>query len=216
MSEGNPNNPELENQDDIKKRLEALEKEKEQLQSTNNRLLEESKKYKSRSKELEDLENEREAEKKKLEEQKMMEVGEYKKLWEQEKEKTKSYEQKFLTAEQEKEQLGKTLVEAKKLQAFQSRLGGKLKNDDYMMFVDTESIAIDPESGSIDMDSVDNSVKSFLESHKSLVDFGNRKMPNFDGFDSKPITQDQFNKMSLADKKKHLSKMVEQHKNKRK
>lgn len=196
------------NQDDILKQLEEFKKRAEQLESSNARLLEESKKYKERAQTLQEKEKEEAERLKRLEEEKLREQGSYKQLLEQ-----REKEQKELAAQLEKERSEKeraysTLTEAKKLSAFQNRLPGKLKNSKLLNFVDTERIVINPDTGEIDPQSVDSVVKDFVTDWKDMVDTGNNRLPNIEGGGSENITLASWNNMSLKDKKANLGKVV--------
>jgi hypothetical protein len=111
-------------------------------------------------------------------ESKLMEAGNYKALLEdREKEKNllaeklKDYETQVKTYEE-------TFTNTKKLNAFNKALGGKLKNEDYYRFVDTNKIAIDPESGKVDDGTLKNYTKEFATKYKDLIDYGFATLPD--------------------------------------
>jgi hypothetical protein len=74
--------------------------------------------------------------------------------------------------------LESTITESIKLNAFQKHLGGKIKSDEYYQFVDTNSIAYNPETKRVDDESVKKVVAEFVKRHASLVEFKTGKMPN--------------------------------------
>ena len=94
---------------------------------------------------------------------------------------------KSVLSEQEK-----SIVNGLKYQEFEKHLGGKLKNRDYATFIDFEKIAINPESRTVDEESVKSVVNEFLKSHSPLVEFGSgAKLPNNAGagFGNKPVAE---------------------------
>lgn len=104
-------------------------------------------------------------------ESKLKEQNEWKTLAEQ-KEK-EAAEEKARRAE-----LESTILESVKLSAFQKHLGGKIKDDAYYQFVDTEKIAYNPETKRVDEQSVKDVVADFVKRHSSLVEFSKGRMPN--------------------------------------
>ena len=70
------------------------------------------------------------------------------------------------------------LDKGKKLNAVLDKLPGKLKHRDYMNFIDTESLVVDPSSGVIDEASLEQVVNGFVKNHGSLLDTsGSKKLP---------------------------------------
>ena len=101
--------------------------------------------------------------------------------------KTQLEQTKSVLSEQEK-----SIVNGLKYQEFEKHLGGKLKNRDYATFIDFEKIAINPESRTVDEESVKSVVNEFLKSHSPLVEFGSgAKLPNNAGagFGNKPVAE---------------------------
>lgn len=196
-------------QQSVEERLKAAEELSQKLKSSNDRLLQQSQEWKSKAQKAVENEAERlkqiEAEK----EQELVQKGEYKKLLEQQKIENENIRKERDDALKAKSDSDSTLLEARKLSAFENRLGGKLKNDKYLGFVDTSAIVIDPDTGNIDASSVDSSVKGFLSEHKDLVSFVAGKLPNLDGAAGGSIGKKQWDKMSLADKQKNLSTALE-------
>lgn len=122
---------------------------------TYSKVLSEAKKAKERERELE-------AKFKLIDEQKLKESNQYKELYEQTKAELESKAQALQVKE-------KAIADAKKLSAFESKLGGKLKKDKYVDFVPLDKIIYD-ESG-VDQRSIDLAVSEFLKDYKELVDF---------------------------------------------
>lgn len=110
---------------------------------------------------------------------------------------------KSVLSEQEK-----SIVNGLKYQEFEKHLGGKLKNRDYATFIDFEKIAINPESRTVDEESVKSVVNEFLKSHSPLVEFGSgAKLPNNAGagFDSKKEIS--FKEMTTSQIEEELRKL---------
>ncbi len=118
---------------------------------------------------LEALEHER----KSAEEQKMLEKEEYKKLLDV---RTRELEETKHKATQATRQLN----EGAKLQAFINQLPSQLRNNKYLNWVDVESIAMDPETGAIDSESVKQVVDGFVKEHpEALVASEGPKIPGY-------------------------------------
>ena len=117
----------------------------------------------------------------KANEQMLVEQNQWKTLAEQYK--SKLDETTNILNEQEK-----SIVNGLKYHEFEKHLGGKLKNKDYASFIDFEKIAINPESKTVDEESVKSVVNEFLKAHSPLVEFqSGSKLPQDAGagFDSK-------------------------------
>jgi len=111
------------------------------------------------------------AEKQAMSDNKLKEQNEWKKFAEQ-KEK-EAAEEKAKRAE-----LESTILDSLKLSAFQKLLGGKIKDDAYFQFVDTDRITYNPETKRVDEESVKSVVADFVKRHSGLVEFKSGKMPN--------------------------------------
>ena len=117
--------------------------------------------------------------------------------------KTQLEQTKSVLSEQEK-----SIVNGLKYQEFEKHLGGKLKNRDYATFIDFEKIAINPESRTVDEESVKSVVNEFLKSHSPLVEFqSGAKLPNGAGagFDSKKNVS--FKEMTTSQIEEELRKL---------
>lgn len=140
-------------------------------------------------------------EKAKANEQMLVEQNQWKTLAEQYK--SKLEETTNILNEQEK-----SIVTGLKYQEFEKHLNGKLKNKDYATFIDFEKIAINPESKTIDEESVKSVVNEFLKNHSSLVEFGNKgAMPNAaaQSYDSKK--KKDYSEMTTAEIETELRKL---------
>jgi 4-alpha-glucanotransferase len=144
--------------------------EKETLQDkvayeTYRRVLAEAKKYKDQAKLLED-------EKNKNHESKLKENNEWKALAEAKAAQVESLEKAY------KEQ-NEQIVNGMKYQQFEKHLGGKLKDQDYVTFIDFDKIVINPETKRVDDESVKGVVSEFVKRHAHLVEFqSGKRMPN--------------------------------------
>jgi hypothetical protein len=102
----------------------------------------------------------------------------------------------------------KSIVTGLKYQEFEKHLNGKLKNRDYATFIDFEKIAINPDTKTIDEESVKGVVNDFLKSHSSLVEFGSKgTMPNMasQSYDSKK--EKNYTEMTTAEIEAELRKL---------
>lgn len=169
----------LKKQQETEERLKVLEEQNASLVSNNERLLGESKKFKEQARGFETLKAQEDADKKTAQDDKLREQGQYKQLLEQNEKRILDLEKDIESEKKKAREADETLSDAKKLSAFQRRLGGQLKNDDYLAFVKTSNIIVI--DGKIDNSSVDTVVKDFLSKHEALVDFGARRMPNGQG-----------------------------------
>ena len=118
--------------------------------------------------------------------------------------KTQLDQTKSILSEQEK-----SIVNGLKYQEFEKHLGGKLKNRDYATFIDFEKIAINPESRTVDEESVKSVVNEFLKSHSPLVEFGSgAKLPNNAGagYGAKPTAE--LHDMSKEDLEKKILELA--------
>lgn len=132
---------------------------------TYSRVLAEAKKLKEKVREYESVLQQ-------SQEQKLKEQNEWKTLAEQ-------YKAKLEQTSKTLEEQERAITNGLKFQEFEKHLGGKLKKRDYASFVDFEKIVLNPETKSVDEDSVKTVVSDFIKEHSSLVDFGSQgKLPN--------------------------------------
>jgi hypothetical protein len=133
-------------------------------------------------------------------EAKLKEQGDWKALAESREAKVKELEQRVNGTEA-------AITDSIKLSAFQKHLGGKMKSEKYFDFVDTNQIAINPETKAVDEMSVKSVVAEFLKEHRDLVDFGKKPgMPRETKDDSKKISNGvkTVDEMSSAELEKHI------------
>lgn len=65
--------------------------------------------------------------------------------------------------------IDRDMTDGQKLQAFLDRVPGKIKRQEYMSFVDLESIAINPDTGKIDEVSLEREVGKFVKEFPDLI-----------------------------------------------
>ena len=168
---------------------------------TYRKLLSETKTVKAKNSELEAKLKAFEDEKSAAEEKRLSEQGEYKKLLEIERKKSSELEEKDKARE-------KQLLDGYKLNAVLEKLPGKIASNDYLSFVDLDSIAIDPDSGTVDESSVSQTVNKFLEQHSRLLITDKGSLPNDapKGV-SKPLSVDEWRKLPLSERKKRMNEV---------
>jgi CRISPR/Cas system CMR subunit Cmr6 (Cas7 group RAMP superfamily) len=131
---------------------------------TYRRVLSEAKKLKEQNKLYEE-------EKNKNQEQKLKDQNEWKTLAETYKQQLE--EKSTILKEQEA-----SIVNGMKYQEFEKQLGGKLKNRDYATFIEFDKIVMNPETKTIDTESVKGVVSNFVKQHSHLVEFQTGRLPN--------------------------------------
>ena len=143
------------------------------------------------------------------EESRLNEQGEFKKLLELERDKNTKAEQKITDHE-------RTMLNAHKLSAFRQKLPGKLKNNAYYDFVDTDNIVIDPTTGAVDEGALDQVVNGFLTEHAALIESeGKTTLPgNAPQNPTGRLGYDEWLVLSLGEKKKRFQEMRRNDKNK--
>lgn len=81
----------------------------------------------------------------------------------------------------------KDRLEAKKLGAFIDKLPGKMRKQEYLSFLDTDSIQIDPQTGKVDPLSLNSAVDTFVKDYGDLIQTANPKgLPNVGHLGGKP------------------------------
>lgn len=90
------------------------------------------------------------------------------------------------------------VIDNEKIRAFEKHLPGKIKNEEYLNFVDTKKILINPESGTVDEESLKMVVGEFMEQHgDSLVKRENiGKLPS----GAAPLVDQRPKKLDVNDK----------------
>lgn len=106
-----------------------------------------------------------------IEEGKLKEQNEFKTLFEQR-------DAQLMEERKKREQLESTVIFAHKRAAFRRELGAELAHDSYYNHVNFDNVVFNPETGSVDPNSVKLEVGNFLKEHSSLVVRNAGKMPN--------------------------------------
>lgn len=172
---------------------------------THKRLLGQYKQNQKKTKELEQrLAELSEFEQKmsKIEEEKLRSEGNWNKLLEQREEKIKGLSEQLNELKEKESYYKKNLDDMVKLNAFTNALGGKLKKQDYYSFVDTDKIVINPDTGTIDSDSLAEYANEFSNNFKELIEFNSAKLPNDAPKGSKPLSYEEWKALPLGEKKK--------------
>lgn len=142
------------------------------------------------------------AEKQAMIDSKLKEQNEWKTLAEQ-KEKEAAEERA------RRSELESTILESVKLSAFQKHLGGKIKNDAYYQFVETDKIAYNPDTKRVDEESVKAVVADFVKRHSSLVEFKTGRMPN-EAASSVTQSSKQIEEMSTQELEQYIKELHSQ------
>ncbi len=179
--------------------VDGIESNKEDVvkYSSHKLLLDQHKKTKEQLKSFEEKLKNYEAKEQKEKESKLLEDGNLKALIEAKEAKIKELEQ--MNGDYESK-----FTDAVKINAFQDAIGGRLREKDYYKFIDTSKIAIDPETGSVDVHSLKSYAKEFVNKHSVLVDFGVGKInqvapkPNGTDFNIKDLKSKEDYKNALA------------------
>lgn len=137
-----------------------------------------------------------------IEEAKLKEEGNWTKLLEQREEKIKSLNEQMQSLNEENSKYKKNLDDMIKLNAFTNAIDGKLKKQEYYNFIDTDRIVINPETGTIDEDSLSKYANEFTNSFKELISFNNSKLPNDAPGGSQKLTYEEWRNLPLEEKKK--------------
>lgn len=170
------------------------------------KVLNEKKNVQAKMSEIEKQYNEMLAAQKAQEEAKLNEQGEYQKLVELKDQKIKELESKMNEAFQEKSMVKKDLEDTWKLQAFYQKLNGNVKRNEYLSFVDLDSIVIDPETRQVDETSVENVVSKFMENHGDLVQV--RKPASLPSDAPKGRAPKSFNDMSKSEQSGVMQELI--------
>lgn len=153
---------------------------------------------------LSDFENaQREAEERKLNEK-----GEFKKIVELREAEIAKLKDELNSVAKERDSYRGNLTDTYKLQSFYDKLPGKIKRQEFLNFVDLDSIVLDPETGSVDSQSVDNVVSSFMENYGDLVEtnkFGG--LPGDAPRGKKSLTVKEWQKLPLNEKKQRMGEV---------
>lgn len=143
-----------------------------------------------------------EAEKSRIEEEKARQEGNWKSLVESRDLRLKQLEEERNQAMAKAAAHEETLSNAVKLNVFQNKLGGRLKKSEYLSFVDTTKIPVDPETGAVDDNAAEQYAREFAKNFRELVVFDDAgKMPNGSPRPSQSISYEQWKSLPIKEKK---------------
>lgn len=172
---------------------------------TQEKLKQEQEEKKAMTEKLAQFENE----KKQLEEQKLIEKGDLQKLIELREKELQERELKLKQIESEKEEIRQAYVDRVKLEAFYTKLPGKITDPDHLKLAKLDDIIINPETGEIDNKSVENVVSDYVKRHGKLIDVRQSMfLPNGAAQSSNSLSPESFKKLSLKDMKKNAAEAV--------
>lgn len=127
----------------------------------------------ARLQELESKEAEIAKKEAELEEQKLKDEGNWKALLEAREARAAKLEEQVKTLAEVNKSYEDKFTNAVKLNAFKDAIGGTLKKNEYYGFVDTNKIALDPETGVVDEKSLKQYANDFVSQFKELIAFKN-------------------------------------------
>jgi len=161
---------------------------------THNRLLRQRKADQGKVRELEEELNRFRDVERKREQTEMEKRGQYDKI-------LKEREERIGQLEKEREERERQAIQSTKLSAFVDLLPGKLRNNQYLAFVNVDEIAIDPDTKKVDEGSLKSAVDTFMKAHSVLVEPKNT--PSLPNRSPQAVTTSQdVEKLSAADKLK--------------
>jgi hypothetical protein len=183
---------------------------------TYKKVLAEAKSAKEKNKEilsrLETIEKERKEALEQLkgkEEAKLLEQGEFKKILEVRERELSEAKTKLEVEADAKLKAEKDLIDSYKIQAVMAKLPGKIKHRDYLVHIDLDSIAVNPETHAIDDSSLSSVVSNFITNHSGLIDTkSNLRLPSDSPDGSQSLTPDLYKAKTLKDMKKSLPEAV--------
>ena len=174
------------------------------------KLLAQLKKTQEQNKELAEYVKRAQEQQKSNEEQKLHETGEYKKLMELREREANELKTKLTETERAKTLAEKDKEDMLKLNAFMSKLPGRIKNREYYVHVPLDKIVFDPSTGDIDPQSLDLAASEFVENHSDLLD--KKSFPRLPGeaamMNSAAITPDNFRNIPLKEMRAKAAEAV--------
>ena len=193
------------NLQELQNQLATIEANLEAEKASKERILAESKKYKEGYQTFKAEKDEAANLSAKMAEEKLREKGQYDVLLKQREERLTEMESELNSYKGEVESRDEAILNFRKAAAFEKQVGGKLKKDAYWSHVDFDSIAINPDNGQIDNQSLSKVVDTFTSDFKELIDYGNiGNLPNSTPAGSGALTVEQWKALPLADRKKRM------------
>ena len=143
------------------------------------KVLREKKGIQEKLRSYESKEAERAEQLQKQKEESYAKQGEYKKLLELRDAELAEVKSRVEAVEKERTELGSRIIDDLKERALLDSLPGKLKRPEYMNFLNKDAVAMDPETGEIDKNSVVKAANDFAENYSDLIDTKSfRHLPN--------------------------------------
>ena len=201
----------MENLEELNAKLNALAETLEAERKSKARILDESKDYKSKLQAIKAKEDEQLSHKAQLEEDRLKKEGQFQVLLEQ---RDKTIAELNSTLEDTNSRLShkeESILNLRKASAFEREIGGKLKKDGYWNHVDFKAIALNPDTGEIDKESLRNVADNFVKEYKELVNFGaNGNFPNGapNGKQGSKLSYEQWKKLPLAERKTRMGDVI--------
>ena len=192
--------------EELQAQLSSLSKKFESEKESKERILAESQTYKSKWQELREKEETIASKLKEEEENKLKEKGQFEILLKQREEAMSQMKAEMENIKGELSSRDQAIVNFRKAAAFEAELGGKLKKQGYWNHVDFDKIAINPESGEVDVDSVKLAAGEFIKDYKELITFPNAaNLPNGTAASGNgSLSYKQWQALPLAEKKKRI------------
>ena len=190
----------------------TVEQLREQLKAekaSKDRILEESKKYKTEFQKLKGVQDEADKARQKDDEEKLKKQGQYQTLLDQRDGKIKELEDRLNKADETVKGRDKAIANFKKAAAFERALNGKIRQESYWAHVDFDKIAVNPQTGEIDAQSLKKAADDFIGKHKELIDFGaGGNLPNNTPGGSGRLTREQWKKLPLKERKARMKDVM--------
>jgi len=150
-----------------------------------------------------------ESEKNSLHEQELLKEKKYEEIIQLKEDARRKAEEALEQSNNTSFELKKELIDGHKLQSVVDVLPGKLKNPAYYNFIDVDSIVIDPETNTIDPNSVAEVANAFLKNHYELIDVkSSKKLPHDAGGTHGTLTHAEWLKLPIKEKRTRLKEVV--------
>jgi len=175
---------------------------------TYQKVLAEKKSMQAKAQEIESKLAEIEKAQRERDEAKLNEKGEFKKLVELRDQEIEKLRNEINTVAKDRDSFKGNLDDTYKLQAFYDKLPGKIKRQEYLGFVDLESIVIDPDTGTVDSSSVQNVVSNFVENYGDLIESSKfAGLPGDAPKGGKKLTVKDWQNLPLKEKKSRMKEV---------
>ena len=136
---------------------------------------------------------------------KLQEDGKWKEAFDLKTKMIEDKDKKISDLVSERDSFKSSLVDGAKLQAVVDKLPGRVRKKEYLGFVDTSSILIDPDTGVIDDSSVEQVANGFLKDFSELVDIKDTsKLPGEAGKTAKKLSIEDWKRLPLKERKTRM------------